>query len=1222
MPCRPLTHGAPLPPRCAAQAHGRPRWPPRRPASSRALVRAAPDGDDAAARVADPAPADDASAGTPPPDIDSDEFFGEKGAREKEKKPEYLDLGDPVGLVRAAALPAAPEVEAVISAGTEGLDADRVLGMFPFQLDDFQIASLQALLEGKSVVVCAPTGAGKTAIAESAAAAFLARGKRVVYTTPLKALSNQKLYELRQRFGSARLGLQTGDASLNTDADITVMTTEILRNIMYRVQHGGDAAEAADGAGDAGGESAEEDPPPDRLDVLTEDEDAMDAAVVAPGSPEGGGGSTRLHDVGLVVLDEVHYLSDPHRGGTWEEVVINCPPGVSILALSATVENPEDLAGWIRQVHGPCDTVITKLRPVPLMWHFCLDPTGAGEDNAELFPLLNPSGRQLAWDLQVALGMAEDVELEAKKGRRGRDGSWEDWADPGEWKQAARKKFGARDRMRTMIPSMPGALEALRREDMLPAIWFIFSRRGCDQAVERAGRACKAFTTPEEREQIAAELEALRAEQPEAVREALEDALLAGIASHHAGCLPAWKSLVESLFQQGLLKVVFATDTLAAGINMPARTTVIDALSRRRGEGHVTLTHNELLQMAGRAGRRGFDTLGHCVILQGRFEGAEDAADIIIRGPEPLQSRFAAGYGMVLNVLATRTLEEAKAFVERSFGAYMGGDAIRERLAEIEGMEERAAAMIEEVEGKHGERAGAQDAAAAAAELRKSKVRLREERATLRNLRRQAAEDRGERIAALLTSGQEGQLPRAAAINLSALEGNGMDILDDDAPLLRAVVVGVAGPELAIVPPADTGAGQQAALARAMMAADAASRAGRGLASEDSDDDDEDDSEGSYDDDDDDDDDDFEDASEDEAVSWLRWPRRLVCVAADGFCYIVNPDSVVGLGPVLPPGDVLDAAREAALALPQAEWRSIGGPLSGAGYAEAPGAVNDAEAAIRAATTGQIDYVAIDEDMEMAVRFQGRIVDEIRERVRSARAAKSKNTLPRKATKKLARAGKLMRRAERLRKQLEARTAHGWRAFEDVVGVLQDAGALEAEESPGGHLAARPLGDVARQVRCENELWMAMALTHPATQLLSPRAFAGLVGALVTPGVVGSRPGVSCGYRPSRTVLDAIESMVDAADKLDELQAARRNLDSPVDIDVRLSGLCEAWAGGVSWDQLTEDTALDDGDVARLLSRVCDLLRQVVRCDALTDELRGTARAALRAMVRQPISEL
>ncbi|PRW05688.1 DEAD DEAH box helicase, partial [Chlorella sorokiniana] len=603
--------------------------------------------------------------------------------------------------------------------------AKEVLGQFSFRLDPFQVQSVAHLLSGKSVVVCAPTGAGKTAIAEAATLHFLARGQRVIYTTPLKALSNQKLGRCGSASGEHEgAGLQTGDASLNIDAPVVVMTTEILRNMLYRV-------------GDDG---------------TTADE--------------------RLKDVGLVVLDEVHYLGDPGRGSVWEEVVINLPPHIQLLAMSATV-------------HGECETVRTSFRPVPLTWHFChatppppakrsgqkagrgaglldgSDSDGSGSEagssgalstaspGARLLPLLDPSGRRI----NPALLPPE---------KRFSDETFDDeW---GRWDGLRRAKM----RMRTveeLVGAMEGdewhnlprwkripSLEAgkcrgrltheLHKAGMLPAIWFIFSRRDCDLAARQLALHGVQLTSDAERQQIQAELDALAAEQPEAVRQGFSEPLLLGVASHHAGCLPAWKGLVERLFQRGLLKLVFATETLAAGINMPARTTLIAALSRRRDGGIGSLQHNEL--------------------LQSKWEDGDVAWDIVRRGPEPLRSQFTTGYSMVLNLLYTRTLEEARAFLDRSFAAYLGGQGVQRRLLEIERLEVKAAAILDEV----AQRTGVGEAAESLwAKYQKLQGRLKEEKRAAKLLRAQLAE---ERAASAELALERLELPLLVGLDLSA----------------------------------------------------------------------------------------------------------------------------------------------------------------------------------------------------------------------------------------------------------------------------------------------------------------------------------------------------------------------------------------------------------------------------------------------------------------------
>jgi len=615
-----------------------------------------------------------------------------------------------------------------------------ILSQFEFPLDDFQEKSLRYILRGQSVVVCAPTGAGKTAIAEAAATHFLKQGGKVIYTTPLKALSNQKLLEMRERFGEEQAGLQTGDTSINPEGNIVVMTTEILRNILYRVEE--EQEEASSG---------------------------IHAAMT--------GASRRLDGVKLVVFDECHYLGDPGRGSVWEESIINLPPDVIVLAMSATVKNPKDISGWISEVHGPCSTVITKFRPVPLRWHYCLSP-GGGE--VTMLPLLDASdsglnprlisptervesfaGSLSSWDV--------DDENDISWGGSSTWGRW-DVSDiatsDGESSNKDRDRFDiGKLKSRTLdelinvlensdpwhklsrkerVPSVENTITALAQKDMLPAIWFIFSRKDCESAVKKLAKARISLTTPEERKTIQSMLESLRDTQPEAVKEDSVDALLAGIAAHHAGCLPGWKLIIERLFQKGLTKIVFATETLAAGINMPARTTLLTSLSKRRDDGISLLKHNELMQMAGRAGRRGYDVQGHCVIVQSRWDNPDAAWSILRKGPESLESKFATNYGMALNLLRTRTLDEAKQFLSRSFSMYLANSHSRNVRAEIARLEERAQHVLEKAGcNPVSEHADIESNKSILDLYEKLQGRKREEKRASKLLRAQLAEERG-----------------------------------------------------------------------------------------------------------------------------------------------------------------------------------------------------------------------------------------------------------------------------------------------------------------------------------------------------------------------------------------------------------------------------------------------------------------------------------------------
>jgi len=525
--------------------------------------------------------------------------------------------------------------------------------LFPFDLDNFQLKAIAALNAERSVVVCAPTGSGKTLVGEYAIHRALVQGKRVFYTTPLKALSNQKLRDFREQFGMEKVGLLTGDVSINRDAPILVMTTEIFRNMLY-------------------------------------------------GTPIGEVG-TSLNGVEVVVLDECHYMNDRQRGTVWEESIIYCPSEIQLVALSATVANSDQLTDWINQVHGPTVLIWSDFRPVPLDFYFAT-PKG-------LFPLLDDSGEKMHPILK---------QKTAKSRHRGNQ----------------------RGGPRLESPNLGFMLSQLQQKDMLPAIYFIFSRRGCDQAVAEVGSLPLTLLSPAEASHLREQVDLFLARNPEAVRAGQLEPLYLGIAAHHAGILPAWKGLVEELFQQGLIKVVFATETLAAGINMPARTTVISSLSKRTDLGHRLLNASEFLQMSGRAGRRGMDERGYVVTVQTPFEGAKEAAYLAMAGADPLVSQFTASYGMVLNLLQTHSLEQARALIERSFGQYLSNLYLRpqqEAIAALEKEQSQLEAQIQSVDWK------------LLAQYEKLHERLKEERRLLKTLQHQAAEGRSHDLAIALT---------------------------------------------------------------------------------------------------------------------------------------------------------------------------------------------------------------------------------------------------------------------------------------------------------------------------------------------------------------------------------------------------------------------------------------------------------------------------------------
>ncbi len=465
---------------------------------------------------------------------------------------------------------------------------------FNFELDDFQKEAINNIENGKSVVVCAPTGAGKTCIAQSAIHLALENNKRIFYTTPLKALSNQKYHDFSVQYGQENVGLLTGDTTINRDARIVVMTTEVFRNMLYGTTFGSLA--------------------------------------------------DNLNDVKYVVLDEVHYMNDESRGTVWEESIIYCPTNIQIIALSATVQNSKQLTEWINTVHSRTEHVYTDFRPVPLRFYYY----DSSKPNTVL-PLMTPEG-----------ALNNKIRPESKF-----------------------KYFNSK---KTVKNPASDIILALQEKNMLPAIYFTFSRKKCDENALK----CSSIDLLTKEEAIRANemVENYIQENPYLYNNPHIELVKRGIASHHAGLLPGWKNLVERMFQEGLIKVVFATETLAAGINMPARTTVISSISKRTDDGHRILTANEFLQMSGRAGRRGMDEIGYVVIVGTPFQTPEEVYNLATSDANPLESKFSPSYSMVLNLLQRFSLEEAKELILKTFGYFSSTDRITPLLNELKQYEE------------------------------------------------------------------------------------------------------------------------------------------------------------------------------------------------------------------------------------------------------------------------------------------------------------------------------------------------------------------------------------------------------------------------------------------------------------------------------------------------------------------------------------------------------
>jgi ATP-dependent RNA helicase HelY len=481
---------------------------------------------------------------------------------------------------------------------------DEFASGLPFLLDPFQRTACEALEDGHGVLVCAPTGAGKTVVGEFAVHLALAQGRKCFYTTPIKALSNQKYADLVTRHGLEAVGLLTGDTSINGDAAVVVMTTEVLRNMLYS-------------------------------------------------------GSSTLDGLAYVVLDEVHYLADRFRGAVWEEVILNLPDSVRLIGLSATVSNAEEFGEWLLDVRGEGAVVLDEHRPVPLWQHMMV-----GSRMYDLFVSTSTSTDRRTVDPRL---LQRVHELE-------RRGGWD-----------RSRRGGPRFRP----PARVEVVTRLDRNALLPAIVFIFSRAGCEAAVNQCVRGGLRLTTPEESEQIRQVVDTRAAELPEDDLGVLgfwewRDALERGVAAHHAGMLPAFKETVEELFVRGLVKVVFATETLALGINMPARTVVLERLVKFNGEAHLELTPGEYTQLTGRAGRRGIDVDGHAVVLWHPGVDPIYVAGLASTRTYPLRSSFRPGYNMAVNLLDRVGVVAGRALLARSFAQFQADRSVVGLAQQIE----------------------------------------------------------------------------------------------------------------------------------------------------------------------------------------------------------------------------------------------------------------------------------------------------------------------------------------------------------------------------------------------------------------------------------------------------------------------------------------------------------------------------------------------------------
>ncbi|WP_022669020.1 DEAD/DEAH box helicase [Desulfospira joergensenii] len=460
-----------------------------------------------------------------------------------------------------------------------GVPAER-----PFTPDPFQIQAIEAI-ESADCLVAAPTGAGKTWIAEEVTRKnFSARGK-TWYATPLKALTNSIHARFSELFGPENVGILTGDVKENTDASIIIGTTEILRNQLYDAMHKGE-------------------------DLKCD----------------------------LIILDEAHFLGDEERGVVWEEIMIYLPVRIPLLLLSATIGNPDQIAGWLTSIRAKtCHVVENRKRPVPLHPIF-LHPSGT------LFPLLAGPASQKS---KAVPGLHKKVfkYVNSKKAPV--------LAPPGR------------------LPPFGEILKVMERFDLLPAIFFLKSRAECDQAVKMCNGELL-NKTPEKKQALKETLEDLVSEsshlKTHVQRQYLEET---GTAAHHSGHLPAWKVVVETLMARGLLNAMFATSTVAAGVNFPARSVVILNSDRFNGVEFMPLSPSEFQQMAGRAGRRGKDNIGFAIALPGKFMDIKYLARLVHAPSLDVDSQIKINFSMVLNLLLSHTPDQIKTLLEKSFASFL-----------------------------------------------------------------------------------------------------------------------------------------------------------------------------------------------------------------------------------------------------------------------------------------------------------------------------------------------------------------------------------------------------------------------------------------------------------------------------------------------------------------------------------------------------------------------
>jgi len=801
---------------------------------------------------------------------------------------------------------------------------------------------------------------------------------------------------------------------------------------------------------------------------------------------------------------------------------------------------------------------------------------------------------------------------------------------------------------RQQSPTTERLIGQLLARDMLPCIWFIFSRRQCD-ALCNLPREVQLLSKAEF-QQVDLALRKLRDADPQAVREESVNALYKGVAAHHAGCLPAWKAFVEELFQRGLIKIVFATETLAAGINMPARTTVLSSLSKRSFMGHETITTSSLLQMAGRAGRRGIDSRGYVVIMQSPFEGPEVCVDLLQKGPEPLRSQFAVSYDMVLGLLQTCKLGQARQLVERSFGNYLGGEGLRVARSELETLYQRRENLRWKLDKSNVPKNVNADSWS---KFWKRRGLVEAEYKRELSVRSQLAQQRDEGLTACL----EDTLSREDVDGLLVMLQFGAKRLPFPAVCVKRV-------------------SQHSARAADSEVADYIALAEKA-------------------------DEDESDDELSEAGTSTPQVALYLCLGVDNVWYLVSAGCISAKGPPMRMRGISSCAPQ------EGEWEPLQG-VSGRrdegiiAFTAAPSNIARSEEMLESSTraeeyvrfsdnraskdgqtastttaeaTGEIEAERVarvlaqkksktsrlslasarfierfsppieftslvSKEVEMglneAIEAQAELVKNLSSELRSMLAGEADLRI---SVDQYRRDERRLNNANRKISDLEERVGtyepSGFPQFQGLLNVLMQFGALTescdskslAADDAGKRYELSPLGENALQIRGYNTLWLTLALADPeggalAYANLSPPQLAALVSALVSRDVVSRSASsqIACSFE----VFSAIKLLDPTARKLEEAQRANGLQEGavPIVIDTEHAGLVEAWASGVKWEEVVASCTLDEGDVARLLRRSTDMLIQLKNTPHLDARVRKNASRAVHAMERSPITDL